>query len=99
MENWVNWAVLILGGLANALAVLKGIKYFGDRMYAFHKEAMAEAVAIHRADAALTEGRFVKLEHGFEKLKLDQDETRGQLHEIKDMIAEVREALFSMLKK
>jgi DNA repair exonuclease SbcCD ATPase subunit len=99
METWIHWLILVLGGIANAIAVGKGISYYADRMYDFHKEAMTEAIKIHRAEAAATEGRLVKLENNYDKLRSDHEDTRGQLTEIKDMLGEVREALYSMLKK
>jgi len=99
MENWAHLVILVLGGMANAVAVLKGVKYWGDRMYDYHKEAMQEAITMHRQESATTENRLVKLEHNYEKLKSDHEDTRNQLTEIKEMIAEIREALFSMLKK
>lgn len=90
---------LIVGLGVNAFGVFKGIKHLSTKMIEEFGKAAKDAVVVHRTDAQETESRFQKLERGMEKLQSSQDGQGAQLGRMEEMMSEVREALFSMIKK
>ena len=96
---WAHWIAWGFAGIVNAIAIFKGISHYAKKSNAMQNEHFKEAILAHREDASRTEARFILIEQKQEKLSADHTDTRNQLGEIKDMLGEIREAMFSMLKK
>lgn len=96
--DWTHVVELVIQIVTTCGVVYKAFTYLANKMDKTYSTAVKEAILAHREDASATEARFIKIEQKQDSLSKDHQDTRDQLHEIKDMLGEIREALFSKIK-